>query len=210
MFSGAQIFIFAFLIFPFSHTSRLLVLRHHRQILFTDFYLKPRATTSATTVGTAIPANSSGRQGHILNVRPSFQTSLFSPHHHMRVISKSKTCGFVAEASAVKLMVLPTRPSNVYQIPHTHPPVFSKMAGASPNPPLLLLPALVRHNRCVLKGSPGTLSSLLFNSNTECVCCSILRSANPRPGSLWQPHLHRDCRSLGSPLMAHYRGNSML
>ncbi len=122
MFSGAQIFIFAFLIFPFSHTSRLLVLRHHRQILFTDFYLKPRATTSATTVGTAIPANSSGRQGHILNVRPSFQTSLFSPHHHMRVISKSKTCGFVAEASAVKLMVLPTRPSNVYQIPHTHPP----------------------------------------------------------------------------------------
>lgn len=160
MFSGAQIFIFAFLIFPFSQTSRLLVLRHHRQILFTDFYLKPRATTSATTVGTAIPASSSRRQGHILNLRPSFRTSLFSPHHHMRVISKSRTCGFVAEASAVKLMV-PANSSLKCLSNTTHTPLyFLKCQVLPPNPPPLLLPALVRHCRCVLKGSPGTLSSL--------------------------------------------------
>ncbi len=120
--------------FPFSQTSRLLVLRHHRQILFTDFYLKPCATTSAIPWTPQSQANSSRRQGHVLNVRPSFQTSLFSPHHHVRVISKSKTCGFVAEASAVKLMVPANSSLNVYQIPHTHPPVFSKMPGASSVP----------------------------------------------------------------------------
>ncbi len=63
--------------FPFSQTSRLLVLRHHRQILFTDFYLKPCATTSAIPWTPQSQANSSRRQGHVLNVRPSFQTSYF-------------------------------------------------------------------------------------------------------------------------------------
>lgn len=140
MFSGAQTFIFAFLILPFSQTSALLILRHHRQTLFSDYYLKLCVTMSTTTVGTAIPANSSGRQGHILNLRPSFQTSLF----YMRVISKSKTCGFVAEGSAVKLMV----PANLSlkclsNTTHTHTPLyFLKCQVLPPNPPSLLLPAL--------------------------------------------------------------------
>ncbi len=133
MFSGAQIFIFAFLIFPFSH---ILVFSFWDITGKYIHWFLSKATRNYVRHyrGHRNPSKLVRTTRTYSKCKAFISNSLFSPHHHMRVISKSKTCGFVAEASAVKLMVLPTRPSNVYQIPHTHPPVFSKMPGASSEP----------------------------------------------------------------------------